>query len=133
MSFKRIVRCALAVLALAIAIVVPDADVPAQSTPNLPPAGVYQGIPNFTGVGAGALFRQAINQRFSGAQPVSPTITNVTFAGLPTEVDGMMIFCSNCKLTNPCTASGNGAWALGARGQWTCSVGPLEANFSANG
>jgi hypothetical protein len=133
MSFKRIVPRALAAFALAIAILAPDAEVPAQSPPNLPPTGTYQSIPNFTGVGAGALFRQAINQRFSGAQPVSPTIANVTFASLPTELDGMMIFCSNCKLTNPCTASGNGAWAVGARGQWTCSAGPLEANFSANG
>lgn len=133
MSFKRIVRCALAVLALAIAIVVPDADVPAQSTPNLPPAGVYQGIPNFTGVGAGALFRQAINQRFAGVQPISPTITNVAFASLPSELDGMMIFCRDCKLTTPCTASGSGAWALGARGQWSCSSSSLEANLNANG
>ncbi|MGA6971863.1 MAG: LamG-like jellyroll fold domain-containing protein [Candidatus Binatus sp.] len=132
MSFKRIVRCALAALALAIAIVAPDADVPAQSTPNLPPAGVYQGIPNFTGVGAGALFRQAINQRFAGVQPISPTITNVAFASLPSELDGMMIFCRDCKLTTPCTASGNGAWALGARGQWSCSSSSLEANLNAN-
>jgi len=133
MSFKRIVRCALAALTLAIAIVAPDADVPAQSTPNLPPAGVYQGIPNFTGVGAGALFRQAINQRFAGVQPISPTITNVAFASLPSELDGMMIFCRDCKLTTPCTASGSGAWALGARGQWSCSSSSLEANLNANG
>ena len=133
MSSKRIVRRALAVLALALAIVTPGADVPAQAPPDLPPPGAYQAIPNFTGVGAGALFRQAINQRFSGAQPVSPTITNVTFANLPTEQNGMLIFCSDCKLTTPCTASGGGAWALGARGQWSCSTATLEANLSANG
>ena len=109
MSSKRIVRCVLAVLALALAIVTPGAEVPAQAPPDLPPPGAYQSIPNFTGVGAGALFRQAINQRFSGAQPVSPTITNVTFANLPTEQNGMMIFCSDCKLTTPCSASGAGA------------------------
>jgi len=136
MSFKRIVRRALAAVALALAVSVAilalEAGVHAQS-PNLPPAGAYQAIPNFTGVGAGALFRKAINNRFAGTQPVSPTITNVAFASLPAELDGMMIFCRDCKLTSPCTASGNGAWALGARGQWTCTGGPLEANLSANG
>src|SRR5208282_3402425 len=136
MSSKRNVRRVSATIALASAILgailALDPGVQAQS-PNLPPAGSYQAIPNFTGVGAGALFRQAINNRFSGAQPVSPTVTNVPFASLPAELDGMMIFCRDCKLTSPCTASGSGAWALGARGQWTCAGGPLEANLSANG
>lgn len=40
---------------------------------NLPPPGSYQPIPNFTGVGAGLQFRQAINQRFGGSQPIAPS------------------------------------------------------------
>src|SRR5690349_9354990 len=35
----------------------------------------YQPIPNFTGIGAGFNFRQAINQRFSGAATISPQLS----------------------------------------------------------
>ena len=38
----------------------------------------YQQIPNYVGVGAGKQFRQAINDRFSGAQPITPTISGGT-------------------------------------------------------
>ena len=44
----------------------------AQAPPNLPPPGAYLPIPNFAGVGAGLQFRQAINDRFSGAQTIAP-------------------------------------------------------------
>ncbi len=103
---------------------------------NLPPPGAYQPIPNFTGVGAGLQFRQAINDRLSGIQPIAPTIVNVAFASFPAEQDGTLIYCNNCTKTIPCAAGGNGAWAMGQNGQWTCGVGSLspiaDVNFNAH-
>ncbi|HYB92376.1 MAG TPA: hypothetical protein VEC38_15170 [Candidatus Binataceae bacterium] len=90
---------------------------------NLPPPGAYQPIPNYTGTGAGMLFRQAINDRFSGAQPISPVIAGLTFANLPAETDGSIFYCTNCQKTSVCAAGGSGAWALGQNGQWTCAAG----------
>ena len=52
-----------------------------------PPSASYQPIPNFTGLGAGLQFRQAINDRFSGIQPIAPTVVKLAFANLPTEQD----------------------------------------------
>jgi hypothetical protein len=130
MSSKRLIRRVLAVFALATAVALLQVEVSAQ---NLPPPGAYQPIPNFTGVGAGVQFRQAINDRFSGVQPVSPAIASIAFASMPAEVDGMIVFCKDCKRATPCMAGGGGAWALGARGQWSCSTASLEANLSANG
>ncbi len=105
----------------------------AQGPPNLPPPGAYVPIPNYTGVGAGVQFRKAINDRFSGAQHIAPSLGGITFSILPTEQDGSLFFCKDCKNTTPCVGGGAGAWALGARGQWSCSVGVLEANLNANG
>src|SRR5579863_2864485 len=104
-----------------------------QAPPNFPPPGAYVPIPNYTGVGAGAQFRHAINDRLSGAQRMAPAIATASFANLPTEQDGMLIYCVDGKLTAPCSGTGTGAWALGARSQWTCSSGALEANLNANG
>jgi len=104
-----------------------------QAPPNQPPPGAYVPIPNYTGVGAGSLFRRAINDRFSGTQRMAPAIATASFANLPIEQDGMLIYCPDCKLTSPCAGTGTGAWALGARGQWSCASGALEANLNANG
>ena len=68
---------------------------------NLPPPGAYQPIPNFTGVGAGLQFRGAINARFSGAQPIEPSIVTPTFGNLPPEQDGMILFCKDCRSATP--------------------------------
>ncbi|MGB8412643.1 MAG: hypothetical protein WCE23_07445 [Candidatus Binatus sp.] len=100
---------------------------------NLPPPGAYQPIPNFTGVGAGLQFREAINDRFSGAQQIAPSIASTAFANLPPEQDGMLLFCNNCRSATPCVSGGGGAWALGTRGQWACASAALEANLNANG
>ena len=100
---------------------------------NLPPPGAYQPIPNFTGVGAGLQFREAINDRFSGAQPIAPSITSPAFANLPPEQDGMLLFCKDCRSATPCASGGGGAWALGTRGQWACASAALEAALNANG
>jgi Pectate lyase superfamily protein/Concanavalin A-like lectin/glucanases superfamily len=100
---------------------------------NFPPPGAYQPIPNFTGVGAGLQFRQAINDRFSGAQPILPLVVGPSFANLPAEQDGVMLYCKDCKRATPCVSGGSGAWALGTRGQWSCASGALEASLNANG
>ena len=100
---------------------------------NLPPPGSYQPIPNFTGVGAGLQFREAINNRFSGAQQIAPSIVTPTFANLPPELDGMILYCKDCKSAMPCASGGAGAWALGTRGQWACAGAALEAALNANG
>ena len=105
----------------------------AAAAQNLPPPGAYQPIPNFTGVGAGLQFREAINDRFSGAQAIAPSIASTAFANLPPEQDGMLLFCNNCRSATPCVSGGGGAWALGTRGQWACASAALEANLNANG
>lgn len=96
-------------------------------------AAQYQPIPNFTGIGAGFNFRQAINQRFSGATPIAPRIVGLSFANLPAEQDGLLLWCKDCHATSPCSAGGAGAWAMGARGAWTCAAGALEQDLNANG
>jgi hypothetical protein len=118
---------------VAFAVVLASAVALGQSPPNLPPAGVYQPVPNYTGVDAGLQFRTAINDRFSGVQPISPAIVNLAIANLPTEQDGLVIFCRDCQRTTPCVAGGAGAWALGERGVWRCSSGALEGDLNANG
>lgn len=104
-----------------------------SSAQNLPPPGAYQPIPNFTGVGAGLQFRAAINNRLSGAQPILPTVVSPTFANLPAEQDGMMLYCKDCKRAAPCVGGGSGAWARGNRGIWSCAIDALEASINANG
>ena len=104
-----------------------------SSAQNLPPPGAYQPIPNFTGVGAGLQFREAINSRLSGAQPILPTVVSPTFANLPAEQDGMMLYCKDCKRAAPCIGGGSGAWARGNRGIWSCAIDALEASINANG
>lgn len=104
---------------------------PIAAAQNLPPAGAYQPIPNYTGVGAGLLFRNAINDRFGGEQPISPTIVSLAFASLPSETDGALIYCNDCQRTVPCASGGSGAWAFGAQGQWECTA-PGRAASGAN-
>lgn len=87
------------------------------------PAAQYQPVPNFTGIGAGFNFRQAINQRFSGAQPIAPQIVTLPYASLPSEQDGDLFWCKDCAVASTCAGGGPGAWAFGSRGQWECDLG----------
>jgi hypothetical protein len=96
----------------------------AYSQQNMPPPGGYLPIPNFTGTEAGMDFRNAINDRFSGVQPIAPRVGSVPFAGLGPEQDGALLYCNNCQATLPCTAGGSGAWASGTMGQWQCNAPP---------
>jgi hypothetical protein len=127
----HLVSVRLTAIVLAAAISMIAGTVYAQSGGNLPPPGAYQPIPNYTGVGAGLLFRNAINDRFSGVQPVSPTIVNLAFANLPTEQDGALIYCNDCVAAVPCAAGGSSVWAFGAQGQWECAA-PGKAAAGAN-
>src|SRR5712692_9579240 len=122
MAFRRSFGRAFGVLILALTpCIIWAIGVHAQAPPNLPPPGAYQPIPNFAGVGAGLQFRQAINNRFSGVQPVASTIVKLAFANLPTEQDGSLIYCTNCTKTVPCAGGGSGAWAMGQSGNWVCA------------
>ena len=98
----------------------------------------FRPIPNYVGIGAGALFRNDINNHLSGGAAVAPRIVSLPLGQLPTEQDGQEYWCSDCKQTNPCAGSGAGALALGSGGQWSCTSGaslpngfPLSSDVSA--
>ncbi len=122
MDLKRKILRTLRGLTLAAMIpLVASAKVLAQ---NLPPSGAYQPIPNFTGVGAGLQFREAINDRFSGAQPIAPTLVPVTKAQLAAmpAIDGGLLYCSNCQGNVSCSSGGAGSVAFGMGGDWNCNL-----------
>ncbi len=93
---------------------------------NVPPPGGYIPIPNFTGTDAGLDFRNAINDRFSGAQSIAPRVGSVTFANLGPEQNGAVLYCSDCQPSLVCSGGGSGAWAQGSMGQWQCNE-PIAA------
>jgi hypothetical protein len=43
------------------------------------------------------------------------------FSSLGTPTNGMIIYCSDCTMTNPCARSGTGAFAKGLHGVWVCN------------
>lgn len=45
----------------------------------------------------------------------------VTFANLPTQVNGGVIYCSDCTIASPCASGGTGALAKGINGAWVCN------------
>src|SRR5208283_1594715 len=102
---------------------------PVQSQQNLPPPGGYQPIPNFTGTDAGLDFRNAINDRLSGVQPIAPRVGTVPFANLGAEQDGSLLYCADCQATLPCSPGGTGAWASGTMGQWQCNSPIIPLRF----
>ena len=89
---------------------------------NLPPQGGYHPLPNFSGVDAGRDFRDALNDRFSGNQPISPKIVSLPFASLAAEQDGLVVYCNDCKRSLPCSPGGSGALAIGVNGQYECNT-----------
>src|ERR1700722_14767749 len=98
----------------------------------------FRPIPNYVGIGAGAQFRNDLNNHLSGAAAVAPRIVSLPLAQLPAEQDGQEYWCSDCQQTNPCLSSGQGALALGSQGKWSCTSGaalpngfPLSSNVSA--
>jgi hypothetical protein len=95
---------------------------PVLAQQNVPPPGGYHPIPNFIGQDAGLDFRNAINDRLSGAEVIAPRLGAVPFASLGPEQDGSQLYCSDCQATLPCTAGGSGAMASGINGQWQCNM-----------
>jgi hypothetical protein len=96
----------------------------------------YQPIPNFTGVGAGQQFRNAVNGLGSGATPISPRLVALPFSALNVtpEQDGQVFWCRDCAQGAVCSTGGsNGAVAVGANGQWTCNLGPAELGGGPSG
>src|SRR5208283_1004818 len=118
---RKISRTLRAVTFAATILLVASAQALAQ---NLPPPGAYQPIPNFTGVGAGLQFREAINDRFSGAQPIATTLVPVTAAQLAAvpAINGGLLYCSNCHGNSSCSSGGNGSVAFGMGGDWNCNL-----------
>ncbi len=118
---RKISRMLRGVTLAATILLVASVKAPAQ---NLPPPGAYQPIPNFTGVGAGLQFREAINDRFSGAQPIAPTLVPVTAAQLAATpaINGGLLYCTNCQGSASCSSGGSGAVAFGMGGDWNCNV-----------
>jgi len=106
---------------------------PIHAQQNLPPSGTYQPIPDFTGTNAGLSFRNAINDRFSGVQAITPKVTDQVFSSLPAEEDGLLIFCKDCQPTIPCANGGPGAWAFGQNGVWTCTAPNAAGNVLFQG
>jgi hypothetical protein len=43
------------------------------------------------------------------------------FSSLGTPTNGMIIYCSDCTITNPCAGGGTGAFAKGLHGVWVCN------------
>ena len=35
---------------------------------------------------------------------------------------GRVLYCANCRMTNPCSKGGTGALAFNVEGQWNCMV-----------
>jgi hypothetical protein len=55
---------------------------------------------------------------FSGFQSAySPTL----FANLGTPANGIVLYCADCNIANPCTGSGTGAIAKRLNGVWICN------------
>jgi hypothetical protein len=106
---------------------------PLHAQQNLPPGTTYQPIPDFTGTNAGLAFRGAINDRFSGAQTITPRVTDQPFSSLPSEQDGLLLFCKDCQPTIPCASGGAGAWAFGQNGVWTCTSPNAAGNVLYQG
>src|SRR5208283_4796228 len=106
---------------------------PLDAQQNLPPGSTYQSIPDFTGTNAGASFRGAINDRFTGVQAITPRVTNQPYSSLPSEQDGLLLFCKDCQQTIPCASGGTGAWAFGQNGVWTCTSPNTAGNVLYQG
>ncbi|MGC1678338.1 MAG: hypothetical protein WA740_12490 [Candidatus Binataceae bacterium] len=126
---KQILGAAMFAMILALAIAGVPGGAAAQ---NLPPPGAYQPIPDFSGTNAGLLFREAINDRLSGAQAISPAFVSLSFANLPAEKDGTLFYCADCQKANPCAGGGTGAWAFGQGGAWSCAGGASSLSMGGD-
>ena len=90
----------------------------------------YNPIPNFTGTLAGQQFRNALNNKLSGADPISPRLVPITFSQLPVTVtQGQLYYVTDGAPGTPCAGGGPGAIAMGMGNVWSC--GPVPGGISA--
>lgn len=59
-------------------------------------------------------------------QNPNPTVTSITmnstlFANLGTPANGILVYCPDCTIANPCAGSGTGALAKRLNGVWVCN------------
>jgi hypothetical protein len=85
----------------------------------------YNPIPNFTGNLAGQQFRNAINGKLNGSDPIAPQLVHIFFFQLPAIVtNGQMFYViDGVSGSNPCAQGGGGAVAQGIAGAWVCGTG----------
>lgn len=70
----------------------------------------------------GASSATALTRFYSGVEVLGPfTPAAVLFADLGTPGNGVLYFCSDCAIANPCTGSGTGAIAKRLNGAWVCN------------
>jgi len=127
MSSKQIIRRALAVLALAIVIVAPAVDIRAQASPNLQPAGAYQPIPKFTGVGAGAQFRKATSNGSTPFAVISPRATSPFLANGSNRVTAGWYYSSAPAGATVTNAGSSSLWASKQISTARAQFGPAAA------
>ena len=85
----------------------------------------YNPIPNFNGNLAGQQFRNAINSKLNGQDTIAPQLVHIFFYQLPAIVtNGQMYYVTDGANGTPCAGGGNGAFALGVNGQWSCGSTP---------
>jgi hypothetical protein len=98
----------------------------------------YAPIPNFTGTLAGQQFRNAINNKLSGTDNISPQLTHIYAYQLPATVtNGQLYYVADGAPGTPCRGGGSGAIAMGVDGKWTCGVANSQVqnvlNYGATG
>jgi uncharacterized protein (DUF2141 family) len=49
------------------------------------------------------------------------TIPATAFASLPADVNGVIRYCSDCTIANPCAGGGTGALAKRLNSAWVCN------------
>jgi len=70
---------------------------------------------------------QDLNNHMTGQNDFTQAIQYdpILFANLPTAVNGLHAFCSDCQVSNPCTGGGTGAFARAVGGAWNCYAGDV--------
>ena len=100
-----------------------DITLTSSSTGNLigPQNGTY---PNgYFKDNSGTLTNQMFNIDGNGTDQLGVLLLNgYTFSTLPgSPTNGMVLYCNNCTIANPCASGGNGAIAKRLNGVWVCN------------
>lgn len=92
---------------------------------------IYQPIPNFSGVNAGAQFRNAINNRFGGVQGIAPLILPSSI--MQSATAGQFLLAGTSGAISPITLNGDASASTSTLGAITVNHFTLTANASAGG